>query len=68
MGLVDNIVARLGYVKAAAGPRAEWLQATADAARFSVPDGSLYAHQAEFFQKLTWIHLAVSIVAQSCAS
>jgi HK97 family phage portal protein len=68
MSIVDAIVNRLGYVKAGRAPLADWLVATGDAGRFSVPDGSLYAAQAEFYQKLTWVHLAVSIVASTCAA
>jgi HK97 family phage portal protein len=67
MSIFDALLHRLGYSKAK-GPMAEMLLATADAQRFSVPDGSLYTAQAEFFKKLTWVHLAVSLLATSCAA
>jgi HK97 family phage portal protein len=67
MTILDTLARRFGYSKAY-GPLPGWLSATADASKFSIPDGAHYAAQAEFFQKLSWVHMAVSILASSCAA
>lgn len=68
MSLLDTIAQRLGYTKSAQvlNP-ATWLRAEAWEERFSVPEGSLYRNQAELYQRLSWVHIAVSLTAQAAA-
>lgn len=69
--IVDTVATRFGYsrpVKAEhiASP-AQWLRADGEAERFSVPDGGLYRNQIELYQRLSWVAIAVSLVAQAAA-
>jgi HK97 family phage portal protein len=45
----------------------EWLLATADAEKFNTPDLSVYANQADFYRKLSWVLAAVTHVATEAA-
>jgi len=46
----------------------KWLQATAEAQRFEVPPLDLPKHQAELYQRLSWVYAAVDAVANVCAT
>lgn len=67
MSLLERIATRLGYMKAGQ-PVPGWLLATAGSEQFRIPDGSLWESQARLYQQLSWVQIAVSIVAQSCAT
>lgn len=66
MSIIDNLLSRAGYVKAKQ-KYPQYLLAQSENARFSIPDGSLYATQASLYQKLTWIATAIDTVAEACA-
>jgi HK97 family phage portal protein len=68
MTIIDDIVRRLGYTKAGTGPLPGWLSASAEQDKFNLPDPSRITAQADLFQKLSWVHLAVSLVATTCAA
>lgn len=84
MGLLDTIANRLGYqrgptsteiaqmvadgVKAAVTQAPAWLTASAEAEQYSVPDRSLPEAQLELYQRLTWVQIAVSTVANVMAT
>lgn len=67
MGVVDRILDSLGYARKAVAPPPAWLRAEANAERWSIPDGSLYRNQAELYQRLSWVSIAVSLSAQAAA-
>lgn len=68
MGLLDTIVTRLGYTKSAVvQDPPHILRAEAEAERFTIPDYSLYHNQAELYQRLSWVQIAVSMTAQTAA-
>lgn len=68
MGIIDRLVKRWGYQKTQdiVNP-ASWLRATAAAEKFSIPSGELYRNQAELYQRLSWVHIAIQVVSQSIA-
>ncbi|TET83197.1 MAG: phage portal protein, partial [Anaerolineales bacterium] len=67
MNLFERIAKGLGYTKAdLVVPN--WLLATAAGEKFRIPDGSLWESQARLYQQLSWVQIAVSVVAQSCAT
>lgn len=55
-------------VKAAVTQAPAWLSATAEAEQYSVPDRSLPEAQLELYQRLTWVQIAVSTVANVMAT
>lgn len=70
MRLLDTVANWLGYAKTATmtNPPA-WLTASAEAERWEIPlDGSLPESQAELYQKLSWVQIAVAAVAQMAAT
>ena len=68
MGILDNIASRLGYFKTMdVDDPAPWLLATAGAEKYSMPTGELWRNQAELYQRLSWVQIAVSTVSQSVA-
>lgn len=70
MRLLDRVVGWFGYTKTAtiANPPA-WLTASAEAERWEIPlDGGLPESQAELYQKLSWVQIAVAAVAQMAAT
>lgn len=70
MRLLDRVVGWFGYAKTAtiANPPA-WLTASAEAERWEIPlDGGLPESQAELYQKLSWVQIAVAAVAQMAAT
>ena len=66
MGIIDRLVNRMGYYKAA-GQYPSWALATAGAEKFSIPNPALWKSQADLYRRLSWINIAVGIVARSCA-
>lgn len=67
--ILDTFAERIGYARKAA-PAFDppvYLRAEATAERWSIPDGSLYRNQAELYQRLSWVSIAVSLSAQAAA-
>jgi phage portal protein BeeE len=54
-------------VKAALKDIPDWLSQTAEAARWQLPDPSVYGNQADLFRKLSWILQAVDNTAKASA-
>uniref|UniRef100_A0A6M3JC47 Putative portal protein n=1 Tax=viral metagenome TaxID=1070528 RepID=A0A6M3JC47_9ZZZZ len=70
MAVFDNLMRRVGYVRAAAPAQAKrppWLIATAEASHYNIPSGELWGAQAELYQRLSWIYIAVTHVADMVA-
>lgn len=80
MNIIDRIAERIGYasrttqqamveeaVKAVAKKYPQWLLASAEAEKFTIPDGSMYRNQAELYQRLSWVHTAVSVTSSYAA-
>jgi HK97 family phage portal protein len=65
MGYLNRLLAR--SAKAVVDNVPAWLQATGAAERFSVPETWLPHAQLELYQRLSWVHIAVSMVAQTAA-
>jgi len=75
MGWIDQVMNRWGWsktnpygMKTAQVPTAGWLRAEAEEARFNLPDGSIWENQADLYRRLSWVLIAVQLVAQSCAA
>ncbi len=66
MSIIDTIAGRLGYEKAA-GKYPQWALEYADSQKYVIPDGYRYGVQADMYRLSTWIQIAVSMSAQSCA-
>ena len=78
MGFLDGLIKRLGYVPqdpytliprtpAKAAPLTEapaFLRADASAEQYSIPDRSLPEAQLELYQRLSWVQIAVSKIAE----
>lgn len=69
MSLLSKIASRLGYAKSeqVANPPA-WLRAQAASEQWSMPDPSQAEAQLAMYQKLSWVQIAVSRVAETAAT
>ena len=72
MSIFSAIVNRMGYTKIPTKTMevenpAPWLLAQAEEAKFDIPEGDLYQSQAELYQRLSWVQIAVRTLAQSSA-
>lgn len=70
MSIFDTLFNRLGYERKTqeiANPPGHLL-AHAGAAQYEIPDYDLAEHQADLYRRLSWVHIAVSMVAKSCAT
>jgi HK97 family phage portal protein len=70
MAVFDNLMRRMGYTRAAAPAQAKrppWLIATAEASHYNAPSGEMWGNQAELYQRLSWIYIAVTHVADMVA-
>ena len=65
MSVLDNIMARMGYTKAPAARPGSRLYTHDDV--FSIPGEHLPRNQAELMQRLSWVNIAVTRVAQTAA-
>ncbi|HOW77937.1 MAG TPA: phage portal protein [Verrucomicrobiota bacterium] len=65
--IFEKLLARWGYAKAQVESPPAWLGATAEAQRFEIMDGSLWRNQAELYQRLSWVLIAVSHTASMVA-
>ncbi len=69
VGFWDNVFGALGYAKAQPVEKPPgWLVATAQAEAYSVPDRQLPEAQLELYQRLSWVQIAVSKVAEVAAT
>lgn len=69
MNFFDRVAHRLGYVKTRQVEQPpSWLQAEGAAWQWSLPDGALPEHQADLYRRLSWVQIAVSLVAQVAAT
>ncbi|MFH1604667.1 MAG: phage portal protein, partial [Pseudomonadota bacterium] len=67
MTILDTLAAWFGYSKAKqAYP--QMLLAMADAERWSIPNSDIPQAQAELYQRLSWVAIAVELVSTSCAA
>ncbi len=66
MGIIENLVKRMGYTKAQE-QYPDWLLATAGAEKFSIPNPAMWKSQADLYRRLSWVNIAVGTVARSCA-
>lgn len=67
MTIFDRVAAAFGYHKAAQ-PYPQMLLATAGAERWSVPSMALPTAQEELYQRLSWVAIAVELVASSASA
>lgn len=73
MTLLDRVAGWLGYRKDTAGEppgmsgSSEWLYSLGEAWRYQVPDAAVVEGQAGFYQRLSWVQIAVSALAQVAA-
>lgn len=67
MSWLDNLAARFGYTKAPLEAPPTWLAASARAERYNLPDLATVEQQSKLFQKLTWVQIAITTVAQTAA-
>lgn len=49
------------------GDYPRWLRETAEAEKFNIPDPSVYGNQADLFRKLSWVALAIDLLASTAA-
>lgn len=69
MGWIDRLAQRLGYSKTQTVQNpAPWMASYASVEQYNLPDGSIYAAQADMFRKLSWVATSVQILAESCAT
>lgn len=68
MGLLDRLAARFGYMKAQGKDYPQWVLATAEAATWGQLDASKWRSQAELYQRLSWVQIAVSTIANAIAT
>ena len=68
MGIIERILNRNGYIKYSSDMRAPAIiRQMAEHNKFSVPSGTLAQTQAELYQRLSWVNIAVSMVARLAA-
>jgi len=76
MGIIQNALNRIGYInrrevvdimKASGNQWPGWALADAGVEKWSIPDYSLYRNQAELYRRLSWVHTAVKMTAQTAA-
>ena len=69
VGFWDNVFGALGYAKAQPVEKPPgWLVATAQAEAYSVPGRDLPEAQLELYQRLSWVQIAVSKIAEVAAT
>ena len=68
MSVLDRMAALLGYSKAQQGVLyPAWLTASADAERYTLIDEGRRAAPEQVYRKLSWVHIAVTRLAQTGA-
>jgi HK97 family phage portal protein len=66
MTLLDNLAARFGYTKAqSAAP--SWALQSAERAHWDMPDLYYVSNQEDLYRKLSWVQIAVHLIASTCA-
>ena len=65
---VNNYLSKAGFVKADSLPAdvRRWLLPESEAAGWTMPDPQVYANQADYYRKLSYIGTVVDIVADAC--
>jgi phage portal protein BeeE len=66
MGIIDRIAERFGYRKADR-VQADWLRVMADSEQYNIPDRTLPQAQSELYNRLSWVQMAINVVAQDVA-
>ena len=64
----DALIKELQSVKATLDNLPGWLQQTAGAEQYNLPDPSIYANQADLFRKVSWICQAIDVTASAAAA
>lgn len=65
MSIIDNLLKRMGYEKYMGEMRAPSIFGRmAEASQFNIPSGKLSQTQAELYQRISWVNIAVSNVAK----
>lgn len=67
MSILDTLLSKIGYTKAARPEYPDWTLARAGVEQWTIPDGSTYERQAELYRLVSWIQIAVSIPSQIAA-
>jgi len=68
MGIIERILNSRGYIKYSSDMRAPAIIGQmAEHNKFSVPSGTLAQTQSELYQRLSWVNIAVSMVARLAA-
>jgi len=69
MSIFDTLAQVLGYTKTQPIDRpVSWQMAEAEAGQWSIPPLTLPAAQAELYQRLTWVQIAIASVASTAAT
>lgn len=68
MSWIDSMLQRLGYVKAAATSAPDWALVQANTARYDMPELTTVDNQARLYLHLSWMAIAVNLVANACAA
>lgn len=68
MSMINDILRRVGLFRKQLTNLPLWLRRTAAVEKFNIPDGTLWRNQAELYQRLSWIQIAVSAVARAAAA
>ncbi len=67
MGILDNLVRRLGYTKATE-QYSKWLLETAGYEQWMMPDYSLADNQTDLYRRLSWVNIAVKAIANTVST
>lgn len=69
MTFLDRVAKRFGYMKTQRVEQpAEWLRAEGAAWQWGMPDGALTENQSDLYRRLSWVQIAISLVAQVAAT
>lgn len=67
MGLIERTLARFGYVKAEKKRIPTWAEATAELARWTLPNYELYRNQCKAYAQSLWVYFCVTRIAERAA-
>lgn len=63
----NKLIEEIQSLKASSPQWERWQLETAEAERFNLPDPSVYGNQADLYRKLSWVLLAVDLVASAAS-
>lgn len=66
--LFERLIARMGYAKASGEEYPEWLRATASGEGETHIDPSKWESQADLYRRLSWVNIAVSMIAKAAST